>query len=648
MNTEEDNSESSENSDSNENDEDMEHDEDDEYNYNSDEDDGDDNDEGDDEYHYPDESDENEENPNRRGDLPTSSNSGVTGPPQSSTTESAFSSASPYSMTSSVDLKKILDKRITSAADYLQLRKSVAHALLRHYGWNEERLNNDFWTDPIKAVTEAGVLARYNCSNYLDTTPPPQSTNTEPTTTCTICYDDLPANEMLQMPCKHPFCPVCWTHFLTAMLDSPLTCIRATCPHPSCPELITEDEVQSFAPHFLPRYHSLQLRSFAELDDTSRWCPAPGCDRIAISTKTNSSNVNIVVTCDAKSCHTKFCLKCGNEPHAPVRCDELVRWRDKCRNESETANWILTNTKACPKCDKRIEKNQGCNHMTCPCKHEFCWICQKDWKGHAGNYNCNIFKTSDSALDLNKAKKELCKYLHHYQRYHAHDEAQGFATRELTKTIRGRSEAFLDDANALLVNCRRVLKYTYCFAYYMKEKALITGAFADFKMDGSTGGWVGGYDYGLSGKRSAGVDGAGVDASWRSGSKIQSDGDGVAAKPKSGDGNGSGVKSKFRAMLSRGNGDYEAAKQTSGHKGIVRQKTSTGMTRQTSVEEKSVAKIKKEQFEYHQKMLESFTDTLNELTEKPEDEIDKTGIVDKTKVLETYLKNILQYCEEEF
>jgi len=77
-------------------------------------------------------------------------------------------------------------------------------------------------------------------------------------------------------------------------------------------------------------------------------------------------------------------------------------------------------------------------------------------------------------------------------------------------------------------------------------------------------------------------------------------------------------------------------------------KTSTGMTRQTSVEEKSVAKIKKEQFEYHQKMLESFTDTLNELTEKPEDEIDKTGIVDKTKVLETYLKNILQYCEEEF
>jgi len=321
-----------------------------------------------------------------------------------------------------------------------------------------------------------------------------------------------------------------------------------------------------------------------------------------------------------------------------VRCDELIRWRDKCRNESETANWILTNTKACPspKCDNRIEKNQGCNHMTCPCKHEFCWICLEDWKSHAGNYNCNIYTAGESVQDLNKAKEELCKYLHHYARYHTHDEAQGFASRELNKTIRGRSEAFLDDANALLVNCRRVLKYTYCFAYYMKDKALITGAFADFKMDGSTTGWVGGYDYGLSGQGIVGGHGA------------KSDGDGVTASLKNVNGKGNGVKSKFKAMIRRGKGDSEAVKQTRGGRGNVRQKTSTGVTRQTSVEETSVAKIKKEQFEYHQKMLESFTDTLNELTEKPEEEIDKTGIVDKTKILETYLKNILLYCEEEF
>ena len=40
------------------------------------------------------------------------------------------------------------------------------------------------------------------------------------------------------------------------------------------------------------------------------------------------------------------------------------------------ANWILANTRKCPNCNTRIEKNQGCNHMTCRlCKHEFCWTC---------------------------------------------------------------------------------------------------------------------------------------------------------------------------------------------------------------------------------------------------------------------------------
>eukprot|EP00494_Astrolonche_serrata_P032430 UN32699 len=58
--------------------------------------------------------------------------------------------------------------------------------------------------------------------------------------------------------------------------------------------------------------------------------------------------------------------------------------------------WILARTKKCTQCRVPIEKNQGCNHMTCRnCKHEFCWLCKGAWKDHGsatgGYYKCNIY-----------------------------------------------------------------------------------------------------------------------------------------------------------------------------------------------------------------------------------------------------------------
>lgn len=332
-------------------------------------------------------------------------------------------------------------------------------------------------------------------------------------------------------------------------------CVKVTCPQAGCTEVVTEEEVKKAAPDLLPKFESYQLRSFVEMNGMTRWCPGPGCERVAVGCGAGGlfgATATGVAECD--DCGTCFCLKCGEEPHAPVTCRDLVKWNEKCRNESETANWILANTKPCPKCSSRIEKNQGCNHMSCQqCKHEFCWICMGDWNDHGANtggyYKCNKYdadSNDDDQSDAARAKRELDRYLHYYKRYHAHSEAQKFAKRQLRETearmvlLQESSNdstwtdvEFLKTANEQLVECRRVLKYTYSFAYYL----------TDDKSD----------------------------------------------------------KSKL---------------------------------------------MQKERFEHHQEMLERFTENLSELSEKPLAEMDRTDVVNQTRVVDRFMKNILKYVDD--
>mmetsp|Transcript_24078 Transcript_24078/g.36424 ORF Transcript_24078/g.36424 Transcript_24078/m.36424 type:complete len:334 (+) Transcript_24078:231-1232(+) len=265
-----------------------------------------------------------------------------------------------------------MKRRLDDVTEVLGVSASAAAVLLREHNWSKEVLLESFYDSPEKLQRKYGVNARCNPVTLK------KSTNT-----CTICYeDDLP---MIAMPCGHEFCNECWKHYVENAIAEGPSCIRKTCPQSGCKELMTEEEVKLAAPSSLPKFESYQLRSFVESNSLSRWCPGRGCERIACASSTSAmEQAGNVAHCD--SCESSFCLRCGEEPHSPSSCKELERWNEKCKNESETANWILANTKPCPKCGSRIEKNQGCNHMVCQkCKNEFCWICMGNWADHGAN-----------------------------------------------------------------------------------------------------------------------------------------------------------------------------------------------------------------------------------------------------------------------
>lgn len=76
-----------------------------------------------------------------------------------------------------------------------------------------------------------------------------------------------------------------------------------------------------------------------------------------------------------EKCNTEVCFKCRAEFHgAGISCEQAGE------NRAEDIDlWLRANQESCmrcPLCKTPIERNGGCNHMTCAlCSYEFCWAC---------------------------------------------------------------------------------------------------------------------------------------------------------------------------------------------------------------------------------------------------------------------------------
>lgn len=127
-----------------------------------------------------------------------------------------------------------------------------------------------------------------------------------------------------------------------------------------------------------------------------RFCPAPRC------------GAPLIVDLDDKCrnlecpwCKIRFCRDCQNEWHDEIgdgTCAEYVRFQlEKVHGTESVAaemeHWKVkkaTGRKQCPMCCVMIEKNQGCQHMTCKkCTHEFYWCCGANYRGVGAGCICS-------------------------------------------------------------------------------------------------------------------------------------------------------------------------------------------------------------------------------------------------------------------
>lgn len=190
------------------------------------------------------------------------------------------------------------------------------------------------------------------------------------------------------------------------------------------------------------------------------------------------------VVCNHKH---RFCYSCKGElDHAPCPCTLVSRWRKKCKDDSETYNWLSAHTKVCPKCNNSIEKNGGCNHMTCSsCRWEFCWVCMGDWKLHSNNYNCNLYEENPEGANetITMSKKLLEKYLFYFERFDnqriSHEQDRALLEKFEAKILLMQKSfgisyidtMFYRECIDTLLMARQNLMWSYALLYYLSPSS---------------------------------------------------------------------------------------------------------------------------------------------------------------------------------
>jgi ariadne-1 len=271
--------------------------------------------------------------------------------------------------------------------------------------------------------------------------------------------------------------------------------IASTPPPPTALEQILASEPPS-SPLVLPpesyyeKYLKFLYRSFVDDNSHIKWCPAPGC-QLAID-RSNTTYSQGFVRC---VCGWRFCFNCEREDHSPVSCDQMNRWSNQLGLFDANMKWLMANTKSCPKCQTSIQLNKGCNHVECKkCAHQFCWVCLGSWAKHGtqtgGFYSCNRFEASKVNALREKAKGAMLERNNHYMaRYLNHGSKGEYMLKQVTMWENRKTQVAAQmnqDQQSLtpselrrfrilvrcyhtLVKARRLLRYSYVFAFFFSE-----------------------------------------------------------------------------------------------------------------------------------------------------------------------------------
>ncbi|KAL6817111.1 hypothetical protein J3E69DRAFT_374967 [Trichoderma sp. SZMC 28015] len=178
---------------------------------------------------------------------------------------------------------------------------------------------------------------------------------------CLACMEDVPLSETVQCPCSHEYCRACIAKlFKAAMSDESLF------PPRCCGQSIPLGMNQIFLPAELVREYREKELEYRTPNRT--YCHRPSCSAFI----PQQSIQGDIAVCT--KCRKKTCTFCKGKSHKKGHCPEDAATSDLLRIASENG-W-----QRCYSCRTLVDLSTGCNHITCRCGAQFCYVCGKEWK----------------------------------------------------------------------------------------------------------------------------------------------------------------------------------------------------------------------------------------------------------------------------
>lgn len=186
---------------------------------------------------------------------------------------------------------------------------------------------------------------------------------------CPVCMCNL--TNPVQLACGHTYCFGCLRLYLISAESFPIKCFAED---GRCDQAIPLATLS----HILPPTDETKLLETAfqayihEHPSDYHYCPTPDCELIY-----RPGEPGKVLRCSA--CLARICAHCHVENHEGLTCEQH---HDNTSGGDLFAKWKQeNNVSACPGCGAAIEKDGGCNHITCVrCGTHMCWVCKKTFK----------------------------------------------------------------------------------------------------------------------------------------------------------------------------------------------------------------------------------------------------------------------------